>query len=67
MSVERLVGTDGRGDTTKQGGHLGTGLSESENVVDEQQHILTLLITEYSAIVRPVKATRARAPGGSFI
>jgi peptide chain release factor 1 len=38
--------TDGRGDTTEKGRHLGTGLSESENVVNEEQHVLTLLISE---------------------
>ena len=38
--------TDGRGDTTQQGRHLGTGLGETEDVVDEEQHILTLLVTE---------------------
>ena len=38
--------TDGGGDTTEKGGHLGTGLGESENVVNEEQHILSLLITE---------------------
>jgi hypothetical protein len=38
--------TDGRGDTTKKSRHLGTGLGESENVVNEEQHILTLLVTE---------------------
>jgi hypothetical protein len=41
----RLV-TDGRRNTTKKSGHLGTGLGESENVVNEEQHILTLLVTE---------------------
>jgi peptide chain release factor 1 len=38
--------TDGRGNTTEKGRHLGTGLSESENVVNEEKHILTLLVTE---------------------
>jgi peptide chain release factor 1 len=38
--------TDGRGDTTQKGRHLGTGLGESENVVNEEKHILTLLVTE---------------------
>jgi len=38
--------TDGRGDTTQQGGHLGTGLGETENVVNEEQDILTLIVTE---------------------
>jgi len=38
--------TDSGGYTTEQGRHLGTSLSETENVVNEEQHILTLLITE---------------------
>jgi peptide chain release factor 1 len=38
--------TDGRGDTSQKGRHLGTGLGESENVVNEEQHILTLFVTE---------------------
>ena len=38
--------TDGRGNTAEQSRHLGTGLGETENVVNEEQHILTLLITE---------------------
>ena len=28
---------------TERGGHLGTGPGESENGVDEQQHVMTLL------------------------
>lgn len=38
--------TDGGGNTTEKGGQLGTGLGEPENVVDEQQDVLTLLVTE---------------------
>lgn len=38
--------TDSGGDTTQQGRHLGTGLGETENVVNEEQHILTLVVTE---------------------
>lgn len=38
--------TDSRWNTTQQGGHLGTSLSESENVVNEQQHILTFFVSE---------------------
>jgi hypothetical protein len=30
--------TDGRGNTTEKSGHLGTGLGEAENVVDEEKH-----------------------------
>jgi hypothetical protein len=40
-----LVSDSGR-DTTEKSRHLRTGLGETENVVDEEQHILTLLITE---------------------
>jgi peptide chain release factor 1 len=38
--------TDGRGNTTEKSGHLGTGLGEAENVVDEEEHILSLCVTE---------------------
>lgn len=38
--------TDGRGDTTQKGRHLRTGLGETENVVNEEQHVLTLDVTE---------------------
>jgi peptide chain release factor 1 len=38
--------TDSGGDTTKKGRHLGTSLSETENVINEEKHILALLITE---------------------
>ncbi len=29
---------DSRGDTAEQGGHFGTGLSETEDVVDKEQY-----------------------------
>ena len=38
--------THGGRDTAEQGRHLGTGLGETENVVDEQKHVLALLVTE---------------------
>jgi len=38
--------TDGRWDTTEQSGHFGTGLRESENVVDKEKHILAFGVTE---------------------
>ena len=43
---QRGLVTDGRGDTTEQGRHLRTRLGETEDVVDEQKHILALLVTE---------------------
>jgi peptide chain release factor 1 len=38
--------TDSRWDTTQKGRHLRTSLSETENVVNEEKHILTFVITE---------------------
>lgn len=38
--------TDGRGDTTQKGRHFGAGLGESEDVVDEEQDVLSFLISE---------------------
>merc|ERR1712061_443580 len=38
--------TDGRWNTSQQGRHLRASLRESEDVVDEEQHVLTLLVTE---------------------
>ena len=43
---ERRLVTDGRGNTTQEGRHLRTGLGETENVVDEEEHVLALLVTE---------------------
>mmetsp|Transcript_41362 Transcript_41362/g.62759 ORF Transcript_41362/g.62759 Transcript_41362/m.62759 type:complete len:460 (-) Transcript_41362:208-1587(-) len=40
-----LVSYSGR-NTSKKGRHLGTGLGEAENVVNEEKHILSLLVTE---------------------
>ena len=36
----------GRGHPAEQCGHLGSGLGEPEDVVDEQQHVLALLVAE---------------------
>ena len=66
----RLI-THGRGHTSQQGGHFGTGLGETEDVVDEEQDVTRsvslLLSRKDSAKVRPESATEERAPGGSFI
>ena len=43
---ERGLVTDGRRDTTEQSRHLRTGLGETEDVVDEEKHVLALLVTE---------------------
>ena len=46
VSGQSWLITDSGRNTTEQGRHLGTGLSESENVVNEEQHVLTLLVAE---------------------
>jgi peptide chain release factor 1 len=46
ISGEGGLVTDSGGDTAEKGGHLGAGLGETENVVDEEKHILALLVTE---------------------
>lgn len=38
--------TDGRRDTSQQGRHFGTGLCESENVIDEKKHVFSFFISE---------------------
>eukprot|EP00341_Mesodinium_pulex_P006742 CAMPEP_0116906706 /NCGR_PEP_ID=MMETSP0467-20121206/12673_1 /TAXON_ID=283647 /ORGANISM="Mesodinium pulex, Strain SPMC105" /LENGTH=432 /DNA_ID=CAMNT_0004581591 /DNA_START=204 /DNA_END=1503 /DNA_ORIENTATION=+ len=38
--------SNGRGDAAQQGGHLGAGLGEAEDIVYEQQHVLVLLVAE---------------------
>src|SRR5215831_9119318 len=44
-SQGRLV-TDGAGSAAKQGGHLGASLRKPKDVVDEEQHVLMLLVAE---------------------
>ncbi len=45
VGQRRLI-THRRGHATQQRGHLGTGLGEPEDVVDEQQHVLALFVAE---------------------
>ena len=56
--------TDGRGDTTQKGRHLGTGLGETENVVNEEQHILTLGVTEVLSNGKTSKSDTGTGTGG---
>lgn len=44
-SQGRLI-TDGRGNTSQKCGHFRASLSESENVVDEEQHVLAFFVSE---------------------
>ena len=46
ISRESGLVTDSRGNTTQKGRHFRTSLGETENVVNEKQHVLTLFITE---------------------
>ena len=57
----RLV-ADLRGHPAEQRGDLGAGLHEAEDVVDEQQHVLTLLIAE---VLRHRQAGQRHAHAGS--
>jgi len=43
---ERGLVTDGGRRAAEQRGHLGAGLRETENVVDEEQHVLVFLVAE---------------------
>ena len=43
---ERRLVTDGAGGAAEQRGHFGAGLRETENVVDEQQHVLVFFVAE---------------------
>jgi hypothetical protein len=38
--------SDSGGNTSKKGGHFGTGLGETKDVIDEEKNILSLLVTE---------------------
>ena len=38
--------SDSGGDTSEQGRHLGTGLGETEDVVNEEEHVLALGVAE---------------------
>ena len=46
VSGEGGLVSDSRGDTSEKSGHLRTGLGEAEDVVNEEKHILALLVTE---------------------
>merc|ERR1719500_1825905 len=46
IGSERWLVTDRRWDTSEESRHFGTGLGESENVVDEEKHILAFGVTE---------------------
>ena len=47
--------------------HLGAGEGVTINVVNEEQHVAGLSSRNFSAMVNPLRPTRRRLPGGSFI
>merc|ERR1719206_1377176 len=59
--------TDSRWDTTEQGRHLGTSLSEPEDVVDEEQHVLALLVAEVLSNSQSGQGNTSTGARGSFI
>ncbi len=46
---QRGLITDGGGDSTEERGHFRARLREAENVVDEQENVLSFFVSEYSA------------------
>ena len=61
---QRGLVTDGRGNTSEQGRHLGTSLGETENVVNEEQHILTFLVTEILSDGQTSESNTGTGSGG---
>lgn len=56
----------GNQDMSEKRRHLRSRLCEMEDVVNEQQLTFASKLRKYSTIVRPVRATRAWAPGGKY-
>ena len=56
--------TNGGGHTAQQSGNLGTGLGETEDVVDKQKHILMLHIPEVFCHCQAGKANTHTGSGG---
>ena len=67
LGGQRGLVTDGARDAAQERRHFGAGLGEAEDVVDEEQHVLPFDVAEVLGTVSAERATRARAPGGSFI
>ncbi len=62
LGGQRGLVADGGGHTAQQRRHLGTGLGEAEDVVDEEQHVLMLDVTE---VLRHGQAGQCHAHTGS--
>ena len=58
-----LVSDSGR-DSTEERRHLGSGLGESENVVDEEKHVLSLLVSEVLGDRKTGKSNSGSRTGG---
>merc|ERR1712055_644178 len=64
VSGQGWLVTHSGGDTTKQSRHLGTSLCESEDVVNEEEHVLTLLVTEVFGHGQPSQGNTGTGAGG---
>ena len=67
LGGERGLVTDGAGNAAEKRGDLGARLGEAEDVVHEEENVLLLLVAKVFGHGQRLRATRARAPGGSFI
>lgn len=56
--------SDGGWDTSEQGGHFRAGLGESEDVVNEKEHVLVLLVSEVLSNGQTGKADSGSGSGG---
>jgi len=67
VGCERRLITDRRGNTAEERRNFRARLGETEDIVDGRTERPGPCRGKSSATVSPVSATRARAPGGSFI
>merc|ERR1719300_754079 len=66
FSVSHRLVTDSRRNTTEQGTDFGTSLCETENIINEQQHILSVNITEVFCLSQTSKSN-AHSHSGGFV
>ena len=67
LGGQRRLVADGARHAAEQRRHFGAGLREAEDVVDEEQHVAASRRGSTRPSSAPVRPTRRRAPGGSFI
>lgn len=64
VSGQSWLVTDSRWDTTQQSRYLRTGLSETEDVINEKQHILSFLVTEIFSNGQSSQSDTGTSAGG---